>query len=69
MTTDDFGIMMAKMNDRDYKKYKEFIEIYGVDERAIWKFKNEINIEYLSKIKMEERKVWKYKRKKKEGNK
>ena len=69
MTTDNFGIVMSKMNERDFKKYKEFIETYGVDERAIWKFKNEMNIEYLSNIKMEEKKVWKYKRKKKEGNK
>jgi hypothetical protein len=64
MTTDDFGIMMAKMNERDYKKYREFIETYGLDETAIWKFKNEMNVEYLSKGKMEEKKVWKYKRKK-----
>jgi hypothetical protein len=69
MTTDDFGIIMTKMNDRDFKKYKEFIETYGLDERAIWKFKNEMNIEYLSKIKMEEKKVWKYKRRNKEGDK
>jgi hypothetical protein len=61
MTTDDFGIMMAKMNDRDYKKYEEFINTYGLDEKAIWKFKNEMNIEYLSKSKMEEKRVWKYK--------
>jgi hypothetical protein len=67
MTTDDFGIMMAKMNDRDYKRYKEFIETYGLDEKAIWKFKNEMNVEYLSKSKMEEKRVWKYKRKKKEN--
>jgi hypothetical protein len=64
MTTDDFGIMMAKMNERDYKKYREFIETYGLDESAIWRFKNEMNVEYLSKGKMEEKKVWKYKRKK-----
>ena len=69
MTTDNFGIVMSKMNERDFKKYKEFIETYGVDEKAIWKFKNEMNIEYLSNIKMEEKKVWKYKRRKKEGNK
>jgi hypothetical protein len=66
MTTDNFGIVMSKMNERDFKKYKEFIETYGIDEKAIWKFKNEMNIEYLSNIKMEEKKVWKYKRKKKE---
>ena len=66
MATDNFGIVMSKMNERDFKKYKEFIETYGIDEKAIWKFKNEMNIEYLSKIKMEEKKVWKYKRKKKE---
>jgi hypothetical protein len=28
-----------------------------------------MNIEYLSKVKMEEKKVWKYKRKKKENKK
>jgi hypothetical protein len=69
MTTDNFGIVMSKMNERDFKKYKEFIETYGIDEKSIWKLKNEMNIEYLSNIKMEEKKVWKYKRRKKEGNK
>jgi hypothetical protein len=63
MTTDDFGIVMAKMLPRDYKKYQEFIATYGLDEKAIWKFKNEMNIEYLSKVKMEDKKVWKHKTK------
>ena len=61
MATDDFGIVMAKMLPRDYKKYKDFINTYGLDEKALWKFKNEMNIEYLPHLKLEEKKVWKYK--------
>jgi subtilisin family serine protease len=61
MVTDDFGIVMAKMLPRDYKKYQDFINTYGLDEKALWKFKNEMNIEYLPHLKLEEKKVWKYK--------
>jgi len=62
MATDDFGIVMAKMLPRDYKKYQEFIATYGLDEKAIWKFKNEMTIGYLPHMQMEEKKVWKYKK-------
>ena len=61
MTTYDFGIVMSKMLPRDYKKYQDFINTYGLDEKAIWKFKNEMNIEYLPHLKLEEKKIWKYK--------
>ena len=61
MATDDFGIVMSKMLPRDYKKYQDFINTYGLDEKALWKFKNEMNIEYLPHLKLEEKKVWKYK--------
>jgi hypothetical protein len=61
MTTDHFGIVMAKMLPRDYKKYKDFVTAYGLDEKALWRFKNEMNIEYLPHLKVEEKKVWKYK--------
>ncbi len=61
MATDDFGIVLGKMLPKEYKKYQEFVLKYGLDEKAIWKFKNEMNIEYLSKSRMEEKKVWKYK--------
>jgi hypothetical protein len=61
MTTHDFGIMMAKMLPRDYKKYQDFIKAYGLDEKAVWRFRNEMNIEYLPHLKLEEKKVWKYK--------
>jgi hypothetical protein len=61
MATDDFGIVMAKMLPRDYKKYKDFVTAYGLDEKAVWRFRNEMNIEYLPHLKVEEKKVWKYK--------
>jgi hypothetical protein len=61
MTTDHFGIVMAKMLPRDYKKYKDFVTAYGLDEKAVWRFRNEMNIEYLPHLKVEEKKVWKYK--------
>jgi hypothetical protein len=61
MATDDFGIMMAKMLPKDYKKYRDFVTAYGLDEKAVWRFRNEMNIEYLPHLKVEEKKVWKYK--------
>jgi hypothetical protein len=61
MATDDFGIVMAKMLPKDYKKYRDFVTAYGLDEKAVWRFRNEMNIEYLPHLKVEEKKVWKYK--------
>jgi len=61
MTTDDFGIIMVKMSDKEYKKYLEFTEVYGMNDRAFWDFRNEIKIKKLPKEKQEERKVWKFK--------
>jgi hypothetical protein len=63
MTTDDFGIIMPRMSDKEYEKYKEFVQKYGMDQKAIWEFKNDIDIKSLPKDEIMNRKVWKYKKK------
>ena len=63
LTTDDFGIVMVKMSEKEYKKYISFKEKYGLTEEAFWQFRNDIKIKYLKQSDMTKRKVWKYKRK------
>lgn len=65
MTTDDFGIVMVRMTDREYAKYVEFNEKYGLSEEAFWQFRTDMRIEKMPDNVMQERKVWKYKRKEK----
>jgi len=65
MTTDDFGIIMVRMSDKEYEKYQDFITRYGITEEAFWKFRNEIRIKKLSNAVIREKKVWKHKRKNK----
>lgn len=62
MTTDDFGIIMVKMSDREYKKYREFIQDYGMSEQAFWNFRNTMRIKRLPADKLDERKVWKFRK-------
>jgi hypothetical protein len=61
MTTDDFGIIMARMTDREYLKYQAFISKYGLSEEAFWRFRNEIKVKRVKDTEMRERKVWKSK--------
>ena len=63
MTTDDFGIIMVRMSDREYQKYLSFVERYGLSEEAFWQFKNEIRIKKLVDAEVQKRRVWKYKKK------
>jgi hypothetical protein len=62
MTTDDFGIIMVQMSDREYKKYQEFIQNYGMSEQAFWDFRNNIRIKRLPSDEIDERRVWKFRK-------
>lgn len=60
MTTDDFGIVMVKMSEREYKEYLEFVKTYGLNELAFWKFRSDMRIKLLTIKEQENRRVWKY---------
>jgi len=61
MTTDDFGIIMARMSDKEYMKYQTFISRYGLSEEAFWRFRNEMKIRNVRDTDMKQEKVWKSK--------
>jgi hypothetical protein len=61
MTTDDFGIVMARMSDKEYLKYQAFILKYGLSEEAFWRFRNEIKVKRVKDSEMKEKKAWKSK--------
>jgi len=60
MTTDDFGIVMVKMSEREYKEYLEFVKTYGLNELAFWKFRSDMRIKLLTIDEQEKKRVWKY---------
>ena len=61
MVTDDFGIVMARMSDKEYIKYQAFISKYGLSEEAFWRFRNEMKVRNVRDTDMKEKKVWKSK--------
>jgi hypothetical protein len=65
MTTDDFGIIMVRMSDKEYAKYLDFNSKYGMSEEAFWQFRSDMRIKTVSDEEVKERRVWKYKRKEK----
>jgi hypothetical protein len=67
-TTDDFGIIMVKMSEKEYKKYLLFKQTYGLTEEVFWQFRNEVKVKRLKQSDLEDRKVWKYRRKYKKYN-
>lgn len=66
MATDDFGIIMVKMSDKEYAKYLKFTKEYGLDEEAFWSFRNNMKIKRLSHVDVTKQRVWKYKTRQKE---
>ena len=62
MATDDFGIIMVKMSTKEYTKYLNFKQLYGLPESAFWQFRMDMNIKRLKKPSTADRKVWKYKK-------
>lgn len=59
MTTNDFGITMVRMTDKEYKKYQSFISKYGLSEEAFWQFRNEMKVKRLKDDKMKDKREWK----------
>ena len=47
---------------KGYKKYREFIQDYGMSEQAFWNFRNTMRIKRLPADKLDERKVWKFRK-------
>lgn len=68
LTTDDFGIVMVKMSEKEYKKYLLFKQTYGLTKEIFWQFRNEVKVKRLKQSDLDERKVWKYRRKYKKYN-
>ena len=61
MTTYDFGVILARMSDKEYLKYQAFISRYGLSEEAFWRFRNEMKIRNVRDTDMKQEKVWKSK--------
>jgi len=61
MTTYDFGVILARMSDKEYIKYQAFISRYGLSEEAFWRFRNEMKIRNIRDTDMKQEKVWKSK--------
>jgi hypothetical protein len=61
MTTNDFGIVLARMSDKEYLKYQKFISRYGLSEESFWRFRNEMKIRNVRDTDMKQEKVWKSK--------
>lgn len=61
MTTNEFGIVMARMTDKEYLKYQAFISKYGLSEEAFWRFRNEIKVRRVNDDRMKDKREWKTK--------
>jgi hypothetical protein len=61
MTTYDFGVILARMSDKEYIKYQAFISRYGLSEESFWRFRNEMKIRNVRDTDMKQEKVWKSK--------
>jgi hypothetical protein len=61
MTTYDFGVILARMSDKEYVKYQAFISRYGLSEESFWRFRNEMKIRNVRDTDMKQEKVWKSK--------
>jgi hypothetical protein len=59
----DFGYSLQKMSKKEYKKYKKFVETYGVNQAAWFEFRSKIKIQRLGSEESTKRKVWKYRTK------
>jgi hypothetical protein len=64
MTTDDFGIFMPRMSDREFDKYVKHIKELKENPPAFREFDNSSEFEYIGNEKIKRRRVWKYRLKK-----
>ena len=56
----DFGYSLQKMSKREFKKYRKFVETYGVNEAAWFEFRSKIKIQRMNSEDATKRKVWTY---------
>lgn len=63
LTTDDFGIFMPRMSDKEYQRYVDYITYVGGSPKKFAEFKNNGDFEIINKEKIKRRKVWKYRKK------
>jgi hypothetical protein len=63
LTTDDFGIFMPRMSDREYQRYVDYITSVGESPKKFAEFKNNGDFEIINREKIKRRKVWKYRKK------
>lgn len=59
----DFGYSLQKMSKREFKRYRKFVETYGVNEAAWFEFRSKIKIQRMNSEDATKRKVWKYRTK------
>ena len=63
LTTDDFGIFMPRMSDREYERYAAYMKSTGLSPKGFAEFRNEGDFEIINGEKIRRRKVWKYRKK------
>ena len=64
MTTDDFGIFMPRMSDREFEKYVKYLKELKENPPSFREFDNSSEFEIIGNEKIKRRKVWKYRLKK-----
>lgn len=62
LTSDDFGILMVRMSNKEYIKYQTFVTEFGLPKEAFWRFRTDMKLKRVPDSKLLERKVWKYKK-------
>jgi hypothetical protein len=60
LTTDDYGIIMVRMTDKEFDKYISHIKATKENPPTFKEFDNSSEFEYINKDKIRRRKVWKY---------
>jgi len=64
LTTDDFGIFMPRMSDREFDKYVKYLKELKQNPPSFREFNNSSEFEIIGNEKIKRRKVWKYRLKK-----
>lgn len=64
LTTDDFGIFMPRMPDREFDKYVKYLKELKQNPPSFREFDNSSEFEIIGNEKIKRRKVWKYRLKK-----
>ena len=64
LTTDDFGIFMPRMSDKEFDKYVKYLKELNQNPPSFREFDNSSEFEIIGNEKIKRRKVWKYRLKK-----